>query len=138
MFVLIFPHNVIMSPHNTLKIFHLIHGLAPSFAHLLDPTYNVNTCPHLNTHPITSTRLLLLSRSTILSPFNNSKTSFFVVGVCAVQLYPGCQATNATPLVWYNLLLRTSFIDCGMHLVFCGIIGYTIVKMRHNGFPNAT
>ena len=53
-----------------------------------------------------------------------------IKGDYASVLHSGSNPGNITPLIWYSKLIMSSFIDCGMHLIFHDIVAYTVVKME--------
>ena len=37
---------------------------------------------------------------------------------------------SIAPLLWYGRMAMDAFVDCGMHLVFHGIVAYTVERME--------
>ena len=50
------------------------------------------------------------------------------------EVYDGYQpilggTSNVVPLIWFSSLMMIAYLDCGMHLVFHGIVSYYVERM---------
>ena len=36
------------------------------------------------------------------------------------------QCMSVAPLLWYSMIVMKAYVDCGMHLIFHGIVAYSV------------